>query len=329
MAVRSGVAASLAVSPEVTYGTYVAPTTAYPFTSESLVRENEFIRTAGLRSGRLSQSEALHVQTTHSAAGGFSLDFLTKGMGKLLNQLHGDTVTPVQQAATTAYLQTHSIGLTDPYNKSLTVQVGRPDVGGTVRPFSYLGSKVQSAEFGLERGGVLTSEWTLDARDEDTATALASPTYAAASVPFTFQTGSIELDDVVLTDCVRSASISVGIPQETERYCINSSALKSQPIQNGMTAVEATLEVEFASLTQHTAFVNSTRRKVELICTGALIASTYYYKADFTMASTVAVSSGPTVQGPDVLTQEVTLEAVDNAAAAPLVVGYTTTDTSL
>jgi len=68
---------------------------------------------------------------------------------------------------------------------------------------------------------------------------------------------------------------------------------------------------------------------VRLVCTGALIASTYFYKADFTMASTVAVSSGPTVQGPDVLTQEITLEALDNAAAAPLVVEYVTVDTAL
>lgn len=329
MAVRSGVAASVGVAPESAWGTYVAPTAHFPFTSEGLRRENEYIRTAGLRAGRISQPDAQHVQTTRSAGGPLELDVLTKGMGKFLNLLHGDVVAPVQEAATTAYLQTHPIGLTDPYGKSLSIQVGRPDVGGTVRPFTYLGAKLMAATFNLERGGVLTSELEFDAKDETTAETLAAASYAANAVPFSFQQGSIELDDAVLTDCVRSASVGITLPHETDRYCINSSSVKKEPIVNGLVGVEATLECEFASLAQHTAFAASTRRKLELICTGLIIATTYAYEISFTIPATVTVGEGPVVEGPDVLTQELTLEATDNGAAAPLTVKYRSTDTAL
>src|SRR4051794_18533435 len=110
---RSGVAAQVGVAAETTVGTYVAPATFYPFTQEDLSLEKEYIRTKGLRAGLLAQSGALHVATTRSAAGTVEMDFLTKGMGKLLNLLHGSTVTPTQIASTTAYRQTHPVGLTD------------------------------------------------------------------------------------------------------------------------------------------------------------------------------------------------------------------------
>jgi hypothetical protein len=329
MAVRSGVAAQCMISTETTWGTYQAVVTGIPFTSESLRRNNAFIRTAGLRAGRLAQSADLHTATTHDASGGLSTDVLTKSFGKFFNLMHGNTVTPTQIAATTAYRQTHAIGATDPFNKSLTIQVGRPDVGGTVRPFNYLGAKLMSVTFNMERGGVLTSEWEFDCKDEDTSTALVTATYAASSLPFSFQSGSIELDDSVLTDCVRSASLGVEFPHDTERYCINSSALKSQPILNGLIAVTADLEVEFASLTQHTAFVNSTRRKLELRNNQGDAGGSNPFACNFTLASTVATGEGTVVEGPDVLTSTWSFEGLDNGTDPVLSLEYVTQDTAL
>lgn len=329
MPVRSGVAAQLGIATEVTWGTYVAPATFLPFTSESLRLEKEYIRTAGLRAGRLAQSEALHVATTKSVAGGVSIDVLQKGMGKLLNLLHGNTVVPAQIAATTAYRQTHDIGTTDPFGKSLTIQVGRPDVGGTVRSFSYLGSKATQATFSLERGGVLTAEWEFDGKDEDTGQSLGAATYAAASIPFSFQSGNIEIDDVVLTDCIQSATVTVAIPQATDRYCISSSQTKKEPIQNGLVEITMDLEAEFASLTQHTAFVNATRRKVELICSQGDAGGSNPFKFAFTAAKTITTGAGPVVEGPDILTQALSVEVVDDGATAPLSIEVVSTDLTL
>jgi hypothetical protein len=328
MAGRSGISAQLGIATETTVGTYVAPTTFVPFTSESLRRTNEYIRTTALRAGRVFQAESLHSQTTHAADGSISFDVQDKGLGKFLNLLHGNTVTP--SALTGGVLrQTHNIGATDPYGKAMTIQVGRPDVSGTVRPFSYLGSKVAAVTFNLETGGVLSSEWTIDAMDETTAQTLGTATYATGAKTFTFQNATIEFDDVVLTDCVKYASVSVTLPMNTDRYCIGAGTTKKEQILNDQIGAEITLEMEFSSLTQQTAFANSTRRKVELNCVGNTLSGTYSSGLNFTAAATVTTGEGPVVEGPDVLTQTVTLEVVDNGSATPLVIQYDSSDAAL
>jgi hypothetical protein len=63
----------------------------------------------------------------------------TTGFGYLLNGLHGNTVTPVQQAATTAYLQTHTLS-SPPTSKSYSIQVQMPPVtSSTLVPIDYTG----------------------------------------------------------------------------------------------------------------------------------------------------------------------------------------------
>lgn len=327
---RTGLGAQLGVSvPESTFATYVAPTSFVEFTSESLKLEKEYIRTAGLRAGRLAQSENLHVATTRQVDGSVSFDAQNKGLGRWLNLLHGNVVTPGASNGGT-YLQTHNIGTTEPDGKSVTIQVGRPDVNGTVRPFSYVGCKIAQAQFTLERGGVVTAEFTIDGADETTAQTLATATYVTDSTPFNFIGGSIEFDDVVLLDCVQSATITIANPMATDRFCIGAGAIKKAQIQNGLTSVTAELQAEFSSLTQHTAFTAATRRKFELNCLGTAIgAGTGVPFLNFTLPSTVTTSSAPVVSGPDIISESLTLEGLDDGTNAALTVAYAGGDASL
>lgn len=332
MANRSGIGAQLGISTvESSYGTYTAPTTFPEFTSENLRLVKDYIRTNGIRAGRAFQSENLHVATTRHVEGSVSFDAQDKGLGKWLDMLHPNTVTPT--AVTGGLLrQTHNIGgtgVSDPFAKSRTIQVGRPDVSGTSRVFSYLGCRCTGVTFSLERGGVVTTEWNIDGRDEDVAQSLASATYATASVPFNFLGASLEFDDVVLTDRVRSATIQITLPLDTERYCIGSTALKGEPILNGPISVEITLEAEFTSMTQHTAFTAATRRKVELNCLGTTTSGTYTSALNFTAPATVLTSAGPVVEGPDVLTQSLVLEVVDDNTNTPFSIDYISSDASI
>lgn len=329
MGAKAGIGAQLGVATEGTWGTYAAPTTYYPFLDESLKRIQNYIRSSGLRAGRFVQPEALHVQTTRTIEGQLHLDVLTKSFGKLFNQLHGNTVTPVQIAATTAYRQTHDIGLTVPDGKGLTIQVGRPDVGGTVRAFSYTGCKVLAAEFSCDRGGILESLWTIDGQDETTAQTLGTATYVATAIPFAFTSGTIEFDDVQLVDCVRSAKLNVSLPSEVDRFCLSAAQTKKEPIVNGLIPITAQIEVEFASLNQYTAFTAATRRKFELRFNQGDAGGSNPFACNFTVAKTVTVSEAPVVQGPDVLTSVWTVEAVDDGSAAPLSIEYVSTDTTI
>lgn len=329
MAIRSGVGGQVGIGKETTVGTYLAPTTFLPFTTEDLRRANEYIRTNSIRAGRLAQSSAQHTLTTHDAAGTLVLDFLTKDMGKLLNLMHGNTVTPTQIASTTAYTQSHVVGTTDPFGKALTIQAGRPDVGGTVRPFSYLGSKLTKVTFNLERGGIVTSEWEFDCMDEDVAQTLGTATYTASNGTFSFQVGSIEIDDVVLTECVRSISLEYTFPQATDRYCISSSAVKKEPILNGEIGLTASAELEFASMTQHTAFTSSARHKLELNCSTGDAGGGNAFQFLQSIPATVVVGAGPVIDGPDVLTQSVEFEGVDDGTNPLATITYVSTATTI
>lgn len=328
MAVRTGIGAQLGLATESTYGTFVTPTRFLPFTSESIELSREFIESKGLRAGRIAQAGDLVKPTTRTAAGNVEGEFLYNGMGVWLNQLHGNTVTP-STVGTLGRRQIHEIGEVDPGGKSLTVQFGRPDSGGTVRPFSALGTKVAEATFSLDVGGFLNASFSVDSQDVVTSQSLATATYNANVEPFDFTQASIEFDDVAYTECVQSLSITVSNPHKTDRYCIGGGALKKEPVQNDLTMVTVSLEMEFASLTQWTAFTSDTRRKLEVIFTGDAIESGTNYGLTFTMPETVTRTANAPVQGPDMLTQTIELQAVDNGTDPVLTIDYLTTDTTV
>src|SRR4051812_26124088 len=119
----SGNDARLGVAKETTYGTRVAPTRFFAFTAEAFAYEYNKYRSAALGSGRWNRPS---IVTTSAGTGSIDGEVPTTGLGYLLDGLHNNTVTPVQQAATTAYLQTHTLD-TAPA-KSYTVQVQTPPV---------------------------------------------------------------------------------------------------------------------------------------------------------------------------------------------------------
>ena len=166
MSQRSGLGAQLAVAKETTYGTRIAPTRAIPLVSETLTEEPEYHRSEALRAGQMARAANLHRRTTRQVEGSINLEWLTEGMGWILDMLHGNTVTPTKPGgATDAHEQIHDIGLEAPWGKSLTVQVGRPGIDGVTYPFDYLGCKITEVSIACEAGEGVTVELTIDGRD--------------------------------------------------------------------------------------------------------------------------------------------------------------------
>src|SRR4051794_13964428 len=100
MAIGSGLGAQVGIAPEVTYGTYVAPTKFVEFTKESLALQKTTAQSAGIAAGRLVALSSRRVVTQRQASGSLEMEVTTKGMGTLLQTLMGTSVTPVQQATT-------------------------------------------------------------------------------------------------------------------------------------------------------------------------------------------------------------------------------------
>ncbi|KUH38384.1 MULTISPECIES: phage tail tube protein [Streptomyces] len=249
MAIGSGLGAQLGVAAESTYGTFVAPTQFLEFTSESLVLSKTTAQSSGIAAGRLLALSSRRVVTQRQVSGSLNLEVTNRGMGLLLQALMGTTVTPVQQEATTAYLQTHT--LADTAGKSLSIQKGVPLTTGVVTDKSLVGCKVTSAEFSCEGGGMLTSSFEFDGRDCSEAQTLATASYPSMS-PFHFgqmalKTGAYGAETAL--DGVRKVTVKIERPQAVDRFYANQSALKAEPISNDLVKITGSLEMDYVATT--------------------------------------------------------------------------------
>ena len=324
MAIGSGLAAQLMAKKEVTYGTAVTVDKAYEFGQESLKLDKNYIMSRGLRAGRSFQSSSRRVATTKDVNGAVNLEVPTQGFGFWLDLLHGNTVTPVIQGATPAYLQTHSIGTTDA-TKSATIQVGRPDTGGVVRAFTYSGCMVTGWSLSCAVNEFLASQFTLDGQNETTATALATASYPSGLRSFNFTQGVLTVNGSTAAN-VASATVNGGLSRKVDRHFFGSNGLKNKPIQNDYATAAGSLSAEFSDLTLYNLFTGGTIGSVVLEFTGAVISGAFNERLKVTMAACGFDGETPTVDGPDVLGQDVPFMALDNGTDAPVVVEYVSTD---
>lgn len=327
---RSGIGSQVGIGTEVTYGTRVAPTTFVGYESETFTLDKNFINYQPLRADSAFQQEDLHIGTTRGVSGELSGVAATyKDLGKFLNLLHGNTVTPVQQAATTAYLQTHNIGNTLPHGKSATIQGVRHDTTGTARPFDFVGCVVTGWSLTLDTSGIGMFSFTFDGRDEDTAQSVAVAAYSAGSRPFTFRDSVLKIGGAAIANA-RSVTLSGSIPKNTDRHYLGSSGLKAEPIVNAIPDLTAAVQLDFASMTDHDRFKNETVASFALEFTGPIIASTYNYSLKLTFNAAKQTSWSGGVSGPDIISTDANFEAQSpTAGGIPVVVEYMSTATTI
>ena len=297
MAIGSGLGAQLGIAAETTYGTYVAPTKFIEFTKESLVLKKTTAQSAGIAAGRLVALSSRRVVTRKEVQGSIDLEVSNKGMGLLLQALMGTTVTPVQQATSTAYLQTHT--LADTAGKSLTIQKGVPLTTGTVTDKSFLGCKVTSAEFSCEVGGMLTATFEFDGKDCDEGQTLAVASYSNMS-PFHFgqmalKTGAFGAETAL--DGIRKVSVKIERPQDVERFYANQSALKKEPISNDLVKISGTLETDYVSTALDDLHTSDGATSLVWEFIGPIIASTFAETFRITVPAIKLDEGPPAVDG--------------------------------
>ena len=249
MAIGSGLGAQIGIAAESSYGAFVAPTRFLEFNKESLVLKKTTATSQGIAAGRLMARSSRRVVTQREVQGSLEMEVVNKGMGLFLNALMGGGGTPVQQGATAAYLQTHT--LADTAGKSLTIQKGMPLTTGTVTDKSMVGCKVISAEFSCEVGQMLVSTWEFDGRDCDETQTLAAASYSNMS-PFHFgqlavKAGTFGAETAL--DGVRKVTIKMERPQAVDRFYANQSALKKEPISNDLVKITGSIEQDYVSTT--------------------------------------------------------------------------------
>lgn len=297
MAIGSGLGAQLGIAAESSYGTFVAPTKFIEFTKESLVLKKTTAQSAGIAGGRLMPLSARRVLTRREASGSFDIEVTNKSMGLILQSLMGTTVTPVQQAATTAYLQTHT--LASVAGKSLTIQKGVPLTSGTVTDKTFLGCKITSGEFACEVGGMLTGSFDVDGKDCDETQTLASASYPSMS-PFHFGQLTVKAGTYggeTAVDGIRKVSCKIERPQDTERFYAGQAGLKKEPIENDQVKVTGSLDSDYVATLLDDLHTSDAATSLVLEWVGPLIASTYYETFRITLPAVRLDEGPPTVDG--------------------------------
>ena len=297
MAIGSGLGAQMGIAAESAYGTYQAPAKFIEFTKESLVLKKTTAQSAGIAAGRLLPLSSRRVLTRKEVSGSFDMEVSNKGMGLILQTLMGTTVTPVQQATSTAYLQTHT--LASVAGKSLTIQKGVPLTSGTVTDKTFLGCKITSGEFACGVGEMLTGTFEIDGKDCDEGQTLAVASYSNMS-PFHFgqmalKTGTFGAETAL--DGIRKVSCKIERPQDVERFYANQAALKKEPIENDQVKITGSLETDYVATTLDDLHTSDGATSLVWEFTGPIIASTFAETFRITLPAVKLDEGPPTVDG--------------------------------
>ena len=315
MPLASGLAGQWGFVDEVTYGTFVAPTRFLEFNSESVGLERERIESAGIRAGR----RVLHrwAAGVQRVAGDIEFELAPQGTALLWKHILGTVAT------TGAGPYTHTLSPGDLSGKSMTVQIGRPDIAGTVRAFSYLGCKVTSAELTLDVNAFAMMKVSLYGAHEDTAQTLATASYPASLSPFVFTQGSLTLAASAFD--VKSASLSIDNGLAVDRHFVRATTPErsKEPLEADRRAITGTLVADFTDLTAYNRFVNGTEAALVFTLNAGAAAQT-------TITMNVRFDGDtPEIGGAELLEQSLPFKAVSSTSdAAALTVVVTNSDSA-
>lgn len=330
MAAPGAAGSQLGIKKETTYGTAVAVDRFYDAESEGMVAETQPIIYRPFRSPM--QLAAHRVQVVRGAGGPFRVPVTRKGMGVLLQQIFGSSVS-AQVGATDEYTQTHVLD-ESAWGKGMhaTVQVGRSQSGGTVTPFTYDGCKVVAATFTCEENGFLMLDVTWACRNSthsgSSAFALQSASYITDNAPFSWAEATFTLDSVARI--TKSWSLAIAKAMDTERYGLGS-VLRREPLLNGEVALTGNIDVEFENITDYADFISGDEIPLNVNFATLVdeIETGVPFEIDFTIPAIVFTGDTPVIGGEGLIRQTLPYMVVDNQSAAPITVVQHTSDVAL
>lgn len=321
-AARTGIDAQLGIAKETVYGTRVVPSRFYEFLTESVKREIERIASAGLRSGKFNRNRSgMYASWDKGAAGSIEMEVVNKGQGLWLEHMLGKVTSSQPAVGTDPTVWQHKGEIDALSAKSFTLQIGRPDVGGTVRVFEYEGGQITGWEIGCSVGEIAKLSLECVFEEETTSQALASATYPSGLKPLAFVGGKLTIGG---TDTfVKSASVKGKNSLATERFGLRSDGKRKQALDQGR-EIDGKVEAEFEDLTAYNRFVNGTEASLVLLFEGEIISTTYKFSLKVDCPVVRFDGETPNVGGADMLMQPLPFAVLDDAIAITL----QTTDTT-
>ena len=307
MGSKTGLAAQCGVGVESVWGTRVAPTRYLEILNESLKLDLQRTESQGLRAGRRFSRK--YRDNRKGAGGTIALEVPTKGFGLIAKHILGAVATATPVGGTLSRDHTATPGDLD--GKSFSIQLGRPDLSGTVRPFDYTGVKVMSAEFSNSVDGILGCTLTLDAQNEDTTQTLGTASYPTGLDQFFFVDAKLTLDATQVDVKDFSCSISNGL--KGDRYYLRESSLKKEQIEDtAAREVTGTFNADFDGMSHYNSFTAGTEAALVARWRNPVaIEPGFYPEFEITLTRVRFDGETPNVGGSDVLNMTVPYKALE------------------
>lgn len=305
MATASGFDSQIGYVAEVTAGTYVAPTRTLEHVSEGVKLRKERIESKGIKAGRRGSS-GRWAAGKQWIEGPIAHELSVANIGLLLKHLFG----AVSTSGTNPYTHVFTYGAS--VESTLTIQIGRPDLAGTVNAFSYLGCQITKAKLMSKVGEISGIELEVYGQHEDTGQTLVATAYPSAWSPFTFAhatlsiaSGEYEFDDITL-----DFDNALATGRHTHRTTNPTRPRISK--ESGYRSAGGTINGEFQSLTAYNRFVNGTEAALSMVWNAGA-------SAQLTIAGNVRFDGEtPNVTGPEMLKQALPFKFLSTTSDAAM-----------
>ena len=318
----SGLFSQFGVAAESTYGTYVAATRFLEHVDDSMKLDIDRNESAGLRSGQRVLRQDHWKAGKRAAGGDIELEVPNKGFGLLISHMMGSIATAADGAG---FKHTGTIGTLT--GKSLTLQFGRPDTSGTVRPFNYVGCKIEEWELSNSVDDFLICKLGIDARDEDDTTALVAATAPTLTDIFHWTGCTVTVGGSAFEP--RSFAIKAKNGLKVDRHHLRGASLKKEPLESKLREYEIEMDCDFESLTAYDRYAAGSHVAVVSTWVSPLTYDTAKpFKVVVTVNAARTDGDTPKLKGSDLLEQKLKLKVVDNGTNPAVQIEYFTSDAS-
>lgn len=312
MALKSGLNAQLGFASETTWGTAVTVSKFVPLVSESVQKQVARLESSGILAGRRVLSTNQFTGGDVTVSGDINMELSQQGIGTLWKWALG----AISTSGSGPYTHVCTPGdLTDDH---VTLQVGRPDTGGTVDAFTYSGCKCKSWEVAAKAGELVTASFSVVGKDEATNTNLVSATFTnGVDKAFTYINGSISVGGSAVS--VKEFTVAGDNMLKDDRRFLGAATV-SEPLESGLREYTGELLMDWEGMTQYNRFVaGSTHAFSAAFSAGS--------DASFTISGNVRLDGEtPNVAGTDVLEQKVPVKFTAGTDAGALTVTIVNND---
>lgn len=237
MPTGTGLDAQIGYIGESAWGTAATVTRFLPLVKETLSVAIDRVESKATFAGFQTLASAQWAQGNKKITGIISHELYDQDMGILMKAAFG-TVSTAAAGGT----GTHTFFPASPV-ESLTCQIGRPVIYGSVIPFTYEGLKISNWTLGCKQGEIATWDMTVMGEEETMGTSLAAASYTAGMKPWFFT--SMTLSVLGTSTPVTEFNIS-GDNKLAERRFLGSTLI-SEPLREEYAEYTGNLSLEWGN----------------------------------------------------------------------------------